>query len=123
MATVLVVDDDADVLQTVATIIRRAGHTVIEASSAIGALKVLDPDIAVDLMVTDIMMPGLNGFNLARMARQKRHRLKILYLTGYADQAAVLSDAGEQYGKLLNKPILPPDLRREVAQVLACELC
>src|SRR6266478_514130 len=85
MATVLMVDDDADVLATLAAIVKSAGHRVVQASSGITALDILDRDLSIDLMVTDVIMPGLNGFNLAQMARLRRHSLRVLYLSGYCD--------------------------------------
>jgi CheY-like chemotaxis protein len=119
MASILVVDDDADVLDIIVAVIRAGGHTVINASSGLEALNVLDGDIPLDLMVTDVIMPGLNGFSLARMANLRRPGLKIMYLTGYHEQATAMRDPGERLGKLLTKPIMPAELRREVDQALA----
>jgi CheY-like chemotaxis protein len=118
MSTVMVVDDDPDVLTTLSTILKNAGHTVIEAASGVEALDLLDGNASLDLLLTDVIMPGLNGFNLARMARTRRPSLKILYLTGWFQTAETMLDQGEKYGKLLTKPILPDDLRREVRSAL-----
>ena|SRR5882724_317142 len=118
MAAVLLVDDDADVLSTLGLILERAGHTVVTAGDGIKALDILDAGKPFDLLLTDIVMPGLNGFNLSRMARSRRPTMKVLYLTGYHEQALALRDQGERLGKLLTKPIFPDDLRREVAAAL-----
>jgi DNA-binding response OmpR family regulator len=64
-------------------------------------------------------MPGLNGFNLARMARLRRESLKILYLTGFFEEVITLRDGGAKYGKLLRKPIIPQQLRAEIDSALA----
>src|ERR1051325_7381629 len=109
MATILLVDDDTDVLDTLAAIVRAAGHSVIKAANGVMALDVLDGDAPIDLMVTDVIMPGLNGFNLARMARMRRAALRVLYLTGFHDAVTAMRDQGEKYGKMLTKPILPGD--------------
>jgi two-component system cell cycle response regulator CpdR len=122
MASVLVVDDDTDVLDILAVAIRSGGHSVIKATSGTAALNVLDGDIPFDLLVTDIIMPGLNGFNLARMANMRRPGLKIMYLTGFHEQAEAMRDHGSRLGKLLNKPIMPADLRKEVDEALATTL-
>jgi CheY-like chemotaxis protein len=119
MATVLVVDDDADVLATLAAIIKSGGHSVVKANSGTTALDILDGDLPIDLLVTDVIMPGLNGFNLARMARMRRRSLRILYVTGFHETVVAMRDTGSRYGKMLNKPLLPADLRREVNDALA----
>ena len=83
------------------------------------ALEILDSDRRLDLMITDVMMPGLNGFNLARLARSRRPSLKILYLSGGCGTARIESNQGVPLGKLPSKPILAKDLRREVDEALA----
>src|SRR5690348_11489519 len=118
MAAVLLVDDDAEVLKTLATILERVGHSVATAANGMKALDILDEGKPLDLLITDVMMPGLNGFNLSRMARSRRPSMKVLYLTGYHEQALAMRDQGERLGKLLTKPIFPDDLRREVAEAL-----
>jgi CheY-like chemotaxis protein len=119
MASILVVDDDPDVLETLVAIVKAGGHSVVPAKNGNTALDILDGDTPLDLLLTDVVMPGLNGFNLARMARMRRKSLKILYLTGFHDTVTAMRDVGEKYGKLLNKPILPHDLRVEVDAALA----
>jgi CheY-like chemotaxis protein len=118
MPTVMVVDDDADVLATLGSILKGAGYSVLEAGNGIEALDLLDRGDPLDLLLTDVIMPGLNGFNLARMARSRRPSIKILYLTGWFQTSETMLDQGEKYGKLLTKPILPDDLRREVGAAL-----
>jgi CheY-like chemotaxis protein len=120
MATILVVDDDADVRRSLEQMLADRGYDVLTAPSGTAALDILDRS-AVDLLLTDIVMPGLNGFNLARMARRHRPSLKILYLTGYIERGVVERDAGDKYGKILVKPIAPDELGKEVGTaLLAC---
>jgi CheY-like chemotaxis protein len=118
MATVLVVDDDADALEALVAILKSGGHRTVKAESGTAALDILDSDADVDLMLTDIVMPGLNGFNLARMARLRRRDIKILYMTGFHEQSAAVRDTGERLGKLLSKPLRAADLRKEVDAAL-----
>jgi CheY-like chemotaxis protein len=115
----MLVDDDEDVRVTIAQMLQGDGHEIVPAASGKEALDVLDKGEPLDLLVTDVMMPGLNGFNLARMARTRRPSIRVLYLTGYHQQAVTLRDEGSKYGKLLIKPISPADLRKEVTAALS----
>jgi CheY-like chemotaxis protein len=119
MATILVVDDDLDVLDTVTAIIRSGGHKVVKAASGNDALDFLDSDFPLDLLVTDIVMPGMNGLSLARLVHNRRPSVRILYISGWSDSPEVRQDVGPRFGKLLKKPLLPRELRREVAAALA----
>src|ERR1700746_7664 len=119
MATVLVVDDDIDVLDTLAAIVRARGPSGLQDARGGMAPDVLDGDAPIDLLVTDVIMPGLNGFNLARMARMRRSALRVLYLTGFSEEALAMRDGGDHYGKMLIKPLLPADLRKEINAALS----
>ena len=115
----MLVDDDEDVRVTVARMLQGDGHEIVPAANGNEALDVLDKGEPLDLLLTDVIMPGLNGFNLARMARTRRPKIRVLYLTGYHQQAIALRDEGSKYGKLLIKPIAAADLRQEVAAALS----
>ena len=113
MAAVLIVDDDADVLDTVTMIVERAGHLVLPTIGAKAALDLIDNrDIVIDLMITDVIMRDLDGFALARIALARRPDMAILFLSGSHDQALSADDPGKGFGKLLLKPISPGELRR-----------
>src|SRR5258708_7197764 len=118
MATILLVDDDPDGREILACILRSGAHKVIEAKGGTDALDVLDGAEDLDMLLTDVVMPGLSGFNLARMVRMRRPVLRILYVTAFADQVLTMRDAGEKYGKLLMKPIHADELLKEVATAL-----
>jgi CheY-like chemotaxis protein len=118
MTSVLVVDDDPDVLDAFVAVLAGDGYSIERASGGLPALALLDQGKPIDLLLTDVMMPGLHGFGLARMARLKREHLRVLYISAFADLESVLQDGGPRLGKLLQKPILPSDLRREVAEAL-----
>jgi DNA-binding NtrC family response regulator len=119
MATVLIVDDDPDVLDALSAVIASAGHTVERAARGLAALDILDQRTQIDLLLTDVVMPGLHGFNLARMGRLRRPDLRVLYISGFADLETIVQDEGPKLGKLLSKPLAPAELRREVAEALA----
>lgn len=116
MAALLVVDDDADVLEAVCAVLVGMGHSVDRASGGIPALDILERK-SIDLLLTDVMMPGLHGFNLARMAVLRQPEIRVLYLTGYTEHT-IERDEGQKFGKLLHKPVMPDELRKEVEAAL-----
>jgi CheY-like chemotaxis protein len=120
MASLLVVDDDMDVLDAMCAVLGADGHQVWPASGGLPALQILDAQgHDIDLILTDVVMPGLHGFNLSRMARSRRPDIKVLYISGFIEMPATIQDQGPKLGKILQKPILPADLRREVTEALA----
>jgi CheY-like chemotaxis protein len=119
MSNLLIVDDDQDVLDIIERFLKPTGHAIITANSGLPALDILDSSQPLDLMITDVIMPGLNGFSLARMAKSRRPSLKILYLSGSGEHGQVSRDPGYLLGKLLRKPISARDLSREVEDALA----
>src|SRR6201996_2040391 len=88
--TVLVVDDEPTVRMLITDILEELGFTAIEASDSAAGLKVLQSDVRIDLLVTDVGLPGgMNGRQMADAAREGRPDLKVLFITGYAENAAV----------------------------------
>jgi CheY-like chemotaxis protein len=118
LGALLVVDDDPQMLDILCMMLQR-GHQIIRATGASAALSILEAGTPIDLMLTDVAMPGLNGFGLAHLARKRRPRLKVLYLSGVPISADVMRDPTERYGKLLNKAISALDLIMEVDRALA----
>jgi CheY-like chemotaxis protein len=117
--TILVVDDDPDVLELAVAVLSDVEASILTATSGDDALVILEGEQHVDLLFTDIVMPGrLNGFELAHEAKRLRPELRVLYTSGYMRDVP-WSDYGLGYGKLLNKPWTPGQLTREVRQALA----
>ncbi len=116
MVNIIVADDDDGVLSILGATLNSAGHKTVLASNGIEVLEILDNKGCADLLLTDVIMPGLNGFNLARMVIMRWPSIKILYLTAFHEMEITLRDKGDRYGKLLTKPILPDDLVREVEE-------
>ncbi|HVI34277.1 response regulator [Phenylobacterium sp.] len=112
---VLVVDDDSAVREVTAGILGDLGYGVIEAGSGGAALDVLDREPDVDLVLLDFAMPGMNGAEVAREARARRPDVPILFVTGYADTAA-LEEAGED--GILRKPYVERDLAAKLRAAL-----
>ncbi|UDI90502.1 PAS domain-containing sensor histidine kinase [Pseudomonas sp. IAC-BECa141] len=86
--TVVVVEDDPAVRMLVLDLLKELGFHAHEAEDAKGALPLLESDLRVDLLVTDVGLPGMNGRQMAEIARQHRPGLKVLFMTGYAQKAA-----------------------------------
>ena len=80
---ILLVDDDDDVRETSADMLAELGYDVLQASSGAQALDVLDREPALEVMVTDIRMPGMSGIELSDLAHHRRHDLKIILISGY----------------------------------------
>jgi PAS domain S-box-containing protein len=114
---ILLVDDDPDVRAVAAAMLREAGHTVVEAGSGGAALERLGENVPpIDLLIADLAMPGMNGFELARAARQERPDLPVLFVTGFADMARSEDSANET---VLQKPFRADELTAKVAEALA----
>jgi len=104
--TVLLVEDDKDVRTYLSDALRDLRYRVLSAANASVALKLLAEDqLRVDILLTDIVMPGMNGRELGEKAIQMRPRLKVLYMTGYARNAIVHHGRLDQGVGLLQKPI------------------
>ena len=114
---ILVVDDDADVREVAAETLADAGYQVLEAGTAHDAFKVLQERPDIDLVFTDIMMPGIDGFKLAGMVRMSNKRTRVLFATGYMDLAQL--NPAFVHGHLLNKPYRPSELVAAVEKVLS----
>jgi PAS domain S-box-containing protein len=88
--TVLVVDDEPTVRMLITDILEELGFTAIEAGDSAAGLKILQSDVRIDLLVTDVGLPGgMNGRQMADAGRVSRPDLKVLFITGYAENAAV----------------------------------
>jgi CheY-like chemotaxis protein len=114
--TILVADDDPDLRDLIVTTLADAGYAVLAAADGYDAVRVL-ADSWVNLLVADIMMPGMDGFELARQAKVMRPNLHVVYISQYSVENA--KRAGPIYGPVLKKPILMCDLLGEVKRQLA----
>ena len=117
--SVLVVDDRPDVAATAGTILEDFGYKVTIADGPRAALEVLDGEARIDLLFTDLIMPGgMNGVMLARAARERQPRIKVLLTTGYAEASLERTDAGGTEFEIINKPYKRMELARRVRRVL-----
>ncbi len=102
--TILVVEDDATVRMILADVLEELGYEVVLASDARPAIPILQSDRRIDLMMSDVMLPHINGRKLAEIARAARPDLKVLFVTGYAENAAVRGDFLDSGMDMLTKP-------------------
>ena len=118
--TVLVVDDEPTVRMLVTEVLEDLGYTAIEAADGLVGLKVLRSDARIDLLVTDVGLPGgMNGRQVADAARAVRPGLKVLFITGYAENA-VLSHGHLDPGiHVLTKPFAIEALASRIKELIA----
>jgi two-component system, NtrC family, sensor kinase len=116
--TVLVVEDDADVRAYVVETLSELNYSVRQASNAEAALSILDGPDPVDLLLTDVVMPGMNGRSLAEAAKQRRPGLKVLYMTGYSRNAIVHQGRLDAGVALMQKPFSQNVLAMRVRSML-----
>jgi PAS domain S-box-containing protein len=117
--TILVVEDDSDLRTYITDMLRDLSYRVLSASSAQAALTILLQDEPrIDLLLTDVVMPGMNGRELARRAAEMRPGLKILYMTGYSRNAVVHQGRLDEGVDLLEKPVSQAKLALKVREVL-----
>ena len=104
-ARVLLVEDEPAVRMVIVDLLSDRGFTVLEAHSGRSGLIILESSVRIDLLLTDVGLPGgMNGRQLADAARRLRPGLKVLFLTGYAESAAVGSGRMEQGMEVMTKP-------------------
>lgn len=117
--TVLVVEDRDDVAEMARLILVDLGYTVLRATDGRAALAMLEAEQTIDLLFTDLVMPGdLDGVALAREAKRRRPHLKVLLTTGYAEASIERTDAGGREFDVLNKPYGRSELSRKVRLIL-----
>lgn len=120
--TVLVVDDEATIRHLIDEVLDEQGYAVIGAADGAAGIKVLQSGARIDLLITDVGLPnGMNGRQVADAARALRPHLKVLFITGYAENAAVGNGHLEPGMELLTKPFTIEALSLKVAGILRPE--
>ena len=117
--SILLVEDDDDVRRYLRDLLNVLNYRVVEAGGAEAALKVIDdPHSQIDLLLTDVVMPGLNGKDLSIAARKRRPKLKVLFMTGYSRNAIVHHGRLDRGVALIQKPVTENDLSSRVRAIL-----
>jgi PAS domain S-box-containing protein len=119
-ATILLVEDDATLRKLVERILRREGHEVLAAAHGADAVRMSElREGHVDLLITDVVMPGMNGREVVERLRASRPEIGVLYMSGYTDDAVIVRGVSDLQDSLLQKPFTSADLIRKVSEVLA----
>jgi len=118
----LVVEDDDDLRDMVARILTGAGYAVKTAPSGDRALELLANDAPMDLMLTDVVMPGMRGPDLAQRAHATRPEMRVAYMSGYADTTMVPAWQLALLDPLISKPFSPSSLLRRMREILDREV-
>ena len=116
--TVLVVDDEPTVRMLVTEVLGNLGYTAIEAADGTAGLRVLQSDVRLDLLVTDVGLPGMNGRQLADAARERRPDLKVLFITGYAENAVLSHGHLDPGMHVLTKPFAMDALASRIKDLI-----
>jgi CheY-like chemotaxis protein len=114
--SVLVVDDDDDIRDYTAAVLVEAGYRVTTAASPSEALHCLRDGPSIDLMVTDIVLPEIDGLKLAELAKRRQPALNVLYTSGYPETFE--RQPVERYGGFLAKPYRSAQLERAVGEAM-----
>jgi CheY-like chemotaxis protein/two-component sensor histidine kinase len=103
--SIFVVEDDATVRYLLGEVLSELGYRKVEAQDGLAALSILRSDLHIDLLVTDLGLPFVNGRQLADVARELRPGLKILFITGYVENDLLEKAQGERQTWILHKPV------------------
>ncbi|MBK3468324.1 ATP-binding protein [Pseudomonas sp. MF6776] len=116
--TVLIVEDDPAVRVLVSAVLSELGYAFLEAGDADGAMPILNSTQRIDLLISDVGLPGMNGRQLAEIGRQYRPELKILFITGYAEHAAVRGGFLDSGMQMITKPFTFDLLTAKVREMI-----
>jgi two-component system, cell cycle sensor histidine kinase and response regulator CckA len=117
--TILVVEDEAALRELVASMLRERGHTVLEADCGRAALEASDRHLGIiDLLLSDVIMPGMNGRQVAREVSLRRPEIRVIFMSGHSDEALGARGILDPDTILLVKPFTGHDLDLCLGQVL-----
>jgi len=117
--TILLVEDDADLLEMASQLLQSLGYAVHEASDGLAACEFLETGARVDLLLTDVVLPkGLNGLDVAARAKKHCPGIKVLFMSGYNEHPMLKYGDASQPITLINKPFRKIHLANEVRLAL-----
>ncbi len=119
MAHILLAEDDSSMCRFLAMALERAGHTVHAAKDGLSALSALEESQDYDLLLTDIVMPGIDGIELSQRVSKICPEIKVMFITGFAAVAMGNSNPEKNSAKVLSKPFHLNDLVNQVDRLLA----
>lgn len=119
METILLVDDETNVRRLVRKILESSGYTILEASRGTEALQICQKyEGPVHLLVTDVIMPGINGQSLTEQVTALRPHARVLYMSGCTDSTLLTLSERKTEIAFIQKPFTPDALTRKVREVL-----
>ena len=118
MARILLAEDDSSLRGFLTRALERAGHQVVDCENGDDAIDALEPG-PYDLLLTDIVMPGMDGIEVARLAAAKQPGLRIMFITGFAAVALAAGESAPPGAKVLSKPIHLREIVSEVERMMA----
>lgn len=115
----LVIDDEPTVRMLIVEVLEEAGYVALEAEDGPSGLKILQSDARIDLLITDVGLPGgMNGRQIADAARVGRPDLKVLFVTGFAENAAVGNGHLETGMEVITKPFVMTELANKITDMI-----
>jgi CheY-like chemotaxis protein len=117
--TVLVVEDEPVVRGVILEMLGDQGYRTIEAADGPSGLRLLRTNEPIDLLITDVGLPGMNGRQLADLARESRPDLRILFITGYAESVAIADGFLQPGMEMITKPFDLDNLSRRIRAMLS----
>lgn len=119
MARILLAEDDASMLTFITKALQKAGHDVVDVQDGITALAILERGEKFDLLLTDIVMPGMDGIELAQRAGKMNANMQVMFITGFAAVAMDAKDTTQHKdAKVLSKPFHLNELVSQVEKIL-----
>ena len=120
MAKILIAEDDTSMCSFLTLALEKAGHEVLAVHNGLDALKTLETaKPPYDLLLADIVMPGMDGIELSNKATKANPKLKVMFITGFAAVAMGREDIDRENAKILSKPFHLNDLVEQVETLLA----
>jgi len=117
--TILIAEDDASILALVSSILQPLGYNVLAAGSGSEALKLASQaDTRIDLLLTDVVMPGMGGKELSGFILEKYPEARVVFMSGYTDETLVQQGVEQQYCTYIQKPLMATALARKLREVL-----
>ncbi len=117
--TILVVDDEPQIRSLVKSVLSRRRHRILEASDGVEAVEVFErPGVKIDLILTDVIMPRMDGIELAGRASSQSPKLRVIYMSGKCEADAVRRDVDTKGFGFVRKPFNIGELDRKVNQFL-----
>jgi len=118
--TILVVDDEPQIRSLVKSVLARRHHRILEASDGVEALGIVErPKVIIDLLLTDIVMPGMDGIELARRTASQSPNVRVIYMSAKCEAEAVRLDMDTRGFGFVRKPFDIDELDDQVSQLLA----